>query len=577
MDNIKNRIIESTQNGCFLEFIYGEFLKNKQEDYELTEILAELHNESKINVLTEFNDLNNSKANLNFFILRDIFAKLLPLINAPISQVKSSVKILTIKAGNDMDSHGLIQPFISFCEKDINRANELFNQELENIDEEFDLISSALIAGSRLDKNNYLNKATELLKHENLIIVQRAIFAISRFDFSDDLDIALIIAEKIISAHSDSSNELLLKNKVRTLIILAAKYENLDSCLLKFLDSQNGNNEPNFLYAIASQLHYKQNELSYDIKWNLFQFFKDIDPINKGIYQQIDSFIYYCIVNEKDDFRKIVIYLDCLIKNNPSFKLSFIPTSIDKLREAGNSEIIKGIVTFWFLKKEIQFCYFASELLQTGTIDQIEIEYDTNQIKPTDVCYLSNKAIGWFEFQPLTALNLIISIYPLIEVEQEEVVTENVWSYIAMNYPNQAKDFFLRLTKSENQKIKRLSETILNLLANYQNNLAKLYSIKELRPNINQRIAYNNFHQEMMENAVEKSDKHSIVDLLYPHKKVVLYGNKFIHKQKDFNHNEVRQVIPFSSFSTSVDYPRLEHLTPHTFRYKINEFKTEGL
>lgn len=575
MDILKKEIIESINNGNFLDLVYEKEIELRKKDSKLGTILIDLHNEDLIDTVTEFIKLKEFETNPNFFMIRQIFVDILPNINTSVLELKDCVKILTLKAGNDLNSHSLINPFINFCEKDITRVDKLLGEELENIDEEFDHISTALIAGFKKDQASYLQKAIDLLKHDNLTVVQRVIFAISRFDFLDDIGSVNKIYEEILSAHKETSNEMLIATKIRTFIILTAKYPETENNLLHFLNSQNQNDNPSFIFNIASQLQFNQKELSRTIQWKLFQFFKNINLEHQGIYQEIDSFLYSKIdVNES--YKSIASFLDYLILNNAGFELKFIQNSINKLQNSHSSLILRGIITHWFLKKDLKFCSFTSIVLSTGTTDQIEIGYDTSQIELSDVVYLINKAIGWFVFQPLTALNLIISITPLIEDEQENEVAQNVFRNIAINYPGQTKDFFEKFTESENLKIKNLSNTILKLLDEYHNDLKQLFDIRELKPTIKQRVAYKNFHREMMEDTFDELDDSSRFISLVT-KKVTLYGNKSIMQQKDFNGNEIRQVIPFNSFSINVELPKLENLTPHILQYKLIQFKSEGL
>lgn len=576
MDILKKEVIEAINNGRFLDLVYEKEIELRQQDSKLGTILIDLHNEGLIDTVTEFIKLKEFETNPKFFMIRQVFVDILPNINTSVLELKYCVKILTLKAGNDMASHSLISPFINFCEKDITRVDKLFEEELENIDEEFDHISTALIAGFKKDKESYLQKAIDLLKHDNLTVVQRVIFGISRFDFLDDIGSVNKIYEEVLSAHKETSNEMLIATKVRTFIILTAKHPETENNLLQFLNSQNQNDSPNFIFNIASQLRFNQKELSRNIQWKLFQFFKDINSEHQGIYQEIDWFIYSKIdVNES--YKSIASFLDYLILNNSYFELTFIQHSISKLQENDSSLILQGILTHWFLRKNLKLCSFTSKVLSTGTTNQIEIGYDTSQIEVSDVVYLINKAIGWFEFQPLTALSLVLSIVPLLRVEQENEVTQNILSNIAINYPGQTKDFFEKFTASENLKIKKLSDTILKLLDEYHDDLKQLFDIRELKPTIKQRVAYENFHSEMMEDTSANLDNSSSLLTSLFTKKVTLYGNKSIMRQKDFNGNEIRQVIPFNSFSTSVEFPRLESLTPHTFRYKLIQFKTEEL
>ena len=108
------------------------------------------------------------------------------------------MKQLALAAPGNTSSYELIEQFINFCSKDMYRVNDLLEQELITIDESFDHISIALIAGFGINRKVYFDKAIQLLSHKNLIIAQRALSAFSRFNFSNDPELVTLATKEII-------------------------------------------------------------------------------------------------------------------------------------------------------------------------------------------------------------------------------------------------------------------------------------------------------------------------------------------------------------------------------------------
>ena len=576
MSELKRQILDSTKDGTFLDVLYEEYRKHIGDDEELIRTLVELHNQEKINIISEFGLLRNEASSSNFFIIRNIFRNLLPLLNVPVEEVKSCVKQLTIEAGHDMASHDLILPFIEFCSADVERVESLLEQELKVTDDDFDYISTALISGYKINKKTYFNKAVQLLNHRNPIIVQRVIFALSRFNYNEEPELAATVVKEIITCTESIEDEQILSTAINTLITLLADYEDLEPDIIEFFERNIGNNNPDFIFRIAQQLNYRHANLSENIQRLLLSFFKDINIDWKGVINQIDLYIYKKI-SELDAINIAELFEYILSNNSNSLDVGVLTNSLRRLREKEYEEVLSSIFTRWLLKREMIYCVSAVKLVKTSTTDQIKIGFDTGQVKVEDLMYLVNKAIGWFSLQPSTSLSLILSVIPLSTESQIQLIGNKTFEFIALNYPSQTKAFLQEYLDSSDKNIVNFSESLIQQLDSFLEEFSKLYKIKELRPSTRQRNEYANYQQKLFNEAMAKPIENSLMDMFFPNKKITLYGNKFIHKHKDSNGETVRQVMPFSKMSHSIDFPSLANLTPHTQEYFLKLLKVEEL
>lgn len=131
--------------------------------------------------------------------------------------------------------------------------------------------------------------------------------------------------------------------------------------------------------------------------------------------------------------------------------------------------------------------------------------------------------------------------------------------------------------KPEADDVRNFCQKLIDNLNAYLEDFSKLNNIKELRPSARQQMEYNAYHQRLMEDIMKKPSKNTFLDLLFPNKKILLYGHKVISRVELSENEHKRLVMPLESFSTSVEYPRLGYLTPHTFHYHLITLKKEGL
>jgi DNA-binding ferritin-like protein len=165
VDDLESKLIQAHKDGNFFEFIQEVYYQDRKGEKLLPSILSELHNEGKLNLVELFHSFKNTTENHDFFSVRRVFEEVLPNINSQVKDVAECVKHLTLEAGQDMAAYTLLSPFKEFCKKDKDRTKDLVDIALNNIDEDFDHLSTAIEAGASNDEVTYVNQAVELLTH----------------------------------------------------------------------------------------------------------------------------------------------------------------------------------------------------------------------------------------------------------------------------------------------------------------------------------------------------------------------------------------------------------------------------
>ena len=103
MNNLQDDLIQAHRDGRFLDTVYELFLRLPvQEKKDLTDALVDLHNTSRIDVVTAFSAFRNAPENPDFFLTRRILEAVLPELNADVLSVVKCVIHLTKEAGQDL-------------------------------------------------------------------------------------------------------------------------------------------------------------------------------------------------------------------------------------------------------------------------------------------------------------------------------------------------------------------------------------------------------------------------------------------------------------------------------------------
>jgi hypothetical protein len=163
MDDLKGKLIQAYKDDSFFEFIHETYYQDSNGEKLLPNLLTELHNNRKLDLVELFKNFKNTPEKYDFFQIRQAFGDVLPDLNAPVIEVANCVKHLTLEAGRNLAANMMLPPFIEFCQKDSDRIKALFDFALSNVDEEFDHLSTAIVTGANVNETEYVKQAIELL------------------------------------------------------------------------------------------------------------------------------------------------------------------------------------------------------------------------------------------------------------------------------------------------------------------------------------------------------------------------------------------------------------------------------
>lgn len=575
MDDLKGKLTQAYKDGNFFEFIQEIYYQDRKGEKLLPGILAELHNKGQLNLVELFHSLKTKTENHDFFSVRRVFEEVLPLINAPVSEVAQCVKHLTLEAGQDMDAYTLLSPFREFCQHDPSRSQALLDLALTEIDEEFDHLSTAIEAGANSDETFYVSQAIELLGNENELVMQRAIFALGRIGFGDE-KLLEPVAKAICKASISSPSDIILATSMRALFALASQSSDLESLFLEFLSTHSKHLGDRYIHAASEILFYDEKKISANVEPELLNICSHTNPENKGTINNID-YALERILKRND-------YDDCVAFFERFFELSNYQLSVKHfdsfVRELHNNKDthLSSLLTRWLLSKKVTLGKFAADLLRDSD-KGISIGFDIASLIDESKgvhLFLARKACGWFFNQPKTAISLIESLILAATEDELNDIQQLIFHPLCVSYPGSICDHINALKESKEARIKQIASDVLSEYEEYQASIKAALKINELSPSEQDRHTYWRHHNKLMSESMKKARSKSFLTSLFAgNESVLLYGNKSIH-YIHYGEQKTRQEVPLSEISTSIEFASMHNLDPHGLENMIWQFKVEG-
>ncbi len=571
MSHTEESILKAAQDNCFFKTIYKEYRNEK----EIGTLLADMHNQGKLNLIAEYNNLHNSDEGQRFYTLRNIFDKALPTINAPIQGVIKCVKHIITEAGNGMSASWVKSSFAEFCQTKPERIHEVISLELAHIDDKIDLLSTALISGSKVDLSEYAKQAMDLTKHENIIISTRAIFSLGRVDYRTNEELKQAATMAIFEVTEKQTTDENISTALQSLYSILGKNPSEKQKLISFIQENTTSEKVLFIHTATEILSREKENIPEDIESALLKASILVAPKNKGSIENIDHYLQYKISNGKSD--TAIKTLESIFENT-NFEISI--NNFDGVRRyliENRDGSLSKLITRWLLFKKVLYGRACFDILKACTDGGIDIQFDTTQLNgkyKNHEPFLAKKACGWFFSQQSSAISLIVSLVEKCTDEQADSIRDITFNPLLISYPGSVKKYLLKHKESTNTQISKFCSSLLEKLNKYHEDIDSSFSIKELRPSNEHKFTYNKHHQAIMNNTMREGRKKSFLSGLFS-ESVLLYGKKSINYIYHGDERS-RQEMPLQSITHSIEFPSLEYIDPHNLNEKLRWFRIEG-
>lgn len=576
MSNIQEELLASILSGDFLDVVFRAYLDDRSDRKALGLLLAELHNQKKLDLISEFQQLNNDEGRRDFWLLRLVLEEVLPLLNAPVTQVMACVKHLTLEAGADMTASMLIEPFVLFCQQDASRPTEVLDEALSDVDETFDFVTAAVLAGSRLNLVDYVNRAILLLQHEQEIVVRRVVWALGRIDYQRQQELSRQAFEAILQSLSVYTLDEFNACVLRALNTLQLQNSVLEPDFLAYVSNLKTSAGDYVVHAASEALFYDQDKISSFVEEALWNIATLVKPTMLGTIRNLDYSLKRII--ERGDPHKAMVFLEkTLLGMGSSGSIGlFDGTSRELLKH--KNRYLSILITRWFLSGSVAYGRYGYELLKSMH-EPIDLAYDLSQLVDDYAehhAFLVRKACGWLFIKPRIAMSLIMSLIDSCPEQQLAEIAKTTFNPLLISYSGGLKEYLVNVQDREglSERLRTFVADLLARLEAYHAELKLAVQVKELKPSEAHRFVFDRYQQKMMQKHHEDAKEKSIL-LHLVSESVLLYGNKSIHY---VHHGEQksRQEMPLHGFSHSIEFPALSYYSPHQLENILFGYKVEG-
>jgi hypothetical protein len=512
---------------------------------------------------------------IDFFTARSVFEEAIPDINAAVIPVMECVKHLIVEAGNDMAANMVFKPFIEYCEKDFNRSKAII-QIIENNSEEWiDFLAPAIIAGTNLKLQEFLEITIKLLKNKNLNIRQKVTFALGRIDYCNEkaqIEVSFNALEYIITSEKD---ENIIAIAIKSLFSLYVADNSLENKVTELIQTSLHNQSNLTLYAVSELFGFNTDNIPSDLLDVFIDSLKIANPNDKGIYKNIDRGLKHLKKSNKED--KVFSLLEhLLIKYKSDISINTFELLSRELRK--NNNVLSQIATRWFLSRNVALCKSVLDIARLGHGSDIllvaDCEQFQNQNSNTHV-YVARKAIGWLYTNPISCISFIISLIDHTDQIEIEKMTYLLFDPMIISYPGKVRKYLEDIKPNSSTKVQSVIEKVLQLWESYLDSIRTADVLPELLPSENHKAMYSKSLSREMEKAFKENQKDYFFHQFFT-KTILLYGRKSIFYSQSKNDELNRMEIPLQNISHSMEFPRLDTLDPHWLDYTLRIFRIEN-
>lgn len=577
MNELREQLLEAYHTNNLLQVLLKFTYAEKRE--QISDLLAELHNDGAIDLLEPYMNLHNDPKNPSkFFSIRYPLEKALPRLNAEVEKVMICVQHLAKEAGRDQAANSIYKSFIGFCESNPTRIEQALNLIKESPTQFGNFISSVVIAGTRNNMDLYLTEAISLTDHTDIEIRKSAVFSIGQIQYNENNDLtqrAIDCLEKIVTNESDDH---LLANAINSTCKISKINSNLLDQYERIIGLALFKGSDNSFHAASEVFAHDADAIPQRLLNLILENLLNINPQNKGTVDMID----YGVANllKRDPPDQAIEFLENLIViNNHEFSIDDFDSVVHYIQQS-DKKLLNRLLTRWFLKGEKVLCNAIYVLASSIQRDELQLEIDPNEITDANslfLNYLARKATGYLFIKPVTCASIIISL--MKQTNETEVIKEMgylLFEPLLINYPGKLHAYLTDKANCESGQIKETISKAINEHKSYIEELKSVDNIPEMHPSQNQREAHNRYVNQEFSKSFKQAMKGSIITQLCS-KSVILYGNKSVHYINESSGKSRRMEIPLSAHETSMEFPRLSHIDPFRIDYMLRVFRAERI
>lgn len=577
--NRKETLTAAAENGDFLDAVYTSRPPEPDELEDFALEIAALHNDGHINAVAEFAKLDNTQGSgPDFFMMRLIFEKTLPHIDAPMRDVMHCVLHLYKGAGQDRAAGTIFNSYIAYCEKDPARPLEAMKIIEGEHDQFADALPSTIAAGSQIDNPHYLAEALRLGRHSAKVLRRRAVLSLASIEWPKEANVPEEALAGLERSATEEDDEI-LASVVKPAFTFYQQDKTTEARVTALIDNALSKGDECVLHAGSEIFGFETKKIPTPLLDVFLGHLKQVKPANKGTLKNIDGGI-TTLLKEAAAEKALRFLEELLLLYTDTLTIEDFNGAAGEILR--NKALLSRVTTRWFLNGAPALCESVNRIAQKSDNDTLSIEIDANELTTKDfkhIVFVARKAVGYLFMKPVTAASILISLMrPAPDDKTRKCLGELLLDYLLINYPGSVREYVKDQARQETGKVKATLDKALAELTAYFDPLRAVPTLAALHPSQAHREAYSRYTGdtgELFEASMKEAEKHSVL-LRLASKSTLLYGRKAITYIHDGDGGPPRRMeIPMTSYSVEMESPRMEHLDEHGLNYMLCFFRAE--
>ncbi|MCL6176985.1 hypothetical protein [Acinetobacter baumannii] len=568
ISNLKNDKLDLEIKLCSL----CDFYFDSSSYQENAKIIANAHDNNQINLIslaTQVVDKFNKDELIDIGQFEHVFFNLVVLTNRLdfpelINIVLNFEKIFE----NDRMRFHYLQ---KIAQKNFSYAEYLFNFIVNNLDTHYDKLGVAIACLTIFDpiktKEFILNHFNS--KEKN---IDSLLNAVRYLEYASTTDADQILDKINYLINKDHLNASQFSQILEIITYIFLQHNNLESHVINTIElilSKIGSTD--ISEKAANLLFFEGAKVSKLLKQYFYQMIINAENISHQVCNNLSLTIENQSTDE--DLRELIEIIEQLLLKHQNISIkNFYTYYIRK-----NSDLLNKIVTRWFLSKKKRLWESASDIIISNQIKSLHVDISwVKNFKEEDSIFLTKKAIGWLYIHEELILNFIIDI--LNYIKNPEIILQILdlaFQHIIINYEPQHVAFFFDLNNYPEEETKN---KIIELNTQHEAIYTKIKQANDLKelacPLEHSRLIQYKRHREN-EKINRSADAQSAFADLFT-KRVMLYGETYIHITNTENNEITLQENVLSSFSYSMSLPLQYFTDPVLLEYQRLFFMNEG-
>ena len=541
---------------------------------QLADVLAELHDDGRLDVPMVFRSDELPSADHTFFKLQQVFCRTLPRLRCSVAEAAATCQILFEKGGDDLAAGVVYEALREWLQLSHRRIDEGLTLVRHDLDNGTGITRYVLVAGAAHNPEKYAEEALDLSRQPQPHIRQDALSALGQMAPEDGGSILDRIAERLeeVIESPDSDHDAAVA--IRAALQLFDRFgERIVRVVEPLLVKACNNATPITRHAIAFGLlsgHESYTEAMIDASFSAIQ---HADREAPATVQFIDS-----ILGKWDldgDRRRVLRLLRHLLNNGDnSVDLEALGSFQHKLTN-GPGDLLAWYVVSLLLTGHHRLSLTAGGLLPHDEAPAgLDIDLTEFALDSAWVPFLARKILGYCLVKRAGASALLLSCLRAASDENRADLETLILSHYLMNYPGTIEWFEASVSPNDPAEVsvRRLSSSLASHLEGFE----RTGFCAAFQPSARELLLQAHRQADLARTIWGEAQKRSVMYQLV-HRSVLLYGSGsiyYVHADKDSDPQ--RQEMSLASYHQEIDIPRLEVLDPVGLQFAILRFRSEG-